>query len=210
MRQLIKSLEDLREHAGESLRAVLDAALDATVIQGKTIEAHELYACATLLDPRFKGNYFFTKEVADSAENIIVEACEMERRKTDANRQGKNAATDQNLISPNNSLEQFMFMQSIIPQNVTASSSFSTYMAEPIAPYEQDVEEYWNRHWDRWPFLAKVASRYHLVPCSRASEKIAKLLERDCGGLDPEGSSAASSVDPNETLGMEFLKNNIN
>lgn len=78
---LHERLEKLLEQIPDPMQYLVGLALHVVDNEWREMEKTETHGCATLLDPRFKTEYFSSKEAVSNVVNIVVDLCDAERRK---------------------------------------------------------------------------------------------------------------------------------
>lgn len=207
MNGLLKKVETIYREVSEPLKnePLKKVALDvfqAVKHQRDAMESQDIYICATLLDPRFKGEYFTSKDVAAVAEASINDAYERERQRQELRRHPKESAGNlQNIMeAPRNVLDRYM--DSMRGRSML-SNSLSTYLHEPLVERIEDIETYWRQQQQKWPELSAVAAQYALVPCVCETEKVHSVL----GDFRRFDSSIGNGT--GDSFSLSFLKNNI-
>lgn len=182
--RLQERLNKVVERVIHPMQYVVGHAVHAVGREWRTLEKERMYGCATLLDPRFKADYFSCKEAVDKVERMVLELCEIERRRSDLGSgignsgMGKygggvgSAHLRKEVSSDGHALEHFM--ESMMAEEGTSvgasvmarlSADVRSYLGEGATELSQDVEEYWERNQARWPILTKVATQFSLIPC---------------------------------------------
>lgn len=170
-RDLLETLESLYAQVGESLRAVVSNVVRAVRFQANTMEKQAVYAWAAFLDPRFKSRYL-SKDVVESVKSNVTVACVEETK--DGRREKIEGSVGTQSGRNFNSVTHYM--DSLGCDNSAVPSALSSYLSEPPSGCNEDIDDYWNRNQGRWPFLAKVAARYIVIPSSCGSSKMSKVL----------------------------------
>lgn len=203
MKQLLQKVETIYQEVGEPLKKVTMNVLRSLKLQYDAMESQEVYTCATLLDPRFKGQYFTSKDVADMAEASVTDAYESERRRNEEKRHNKESAGNlQNILEvPPSDLDHYM--DSMIADRTVLSTSLSSYMAEPTLEYTEDIEAYWREHQQKWPVLCEIATQYSLIPSACETDRVHSVLG------DYRNVHSVGESQPSDALALTFLKNNL-
>lgn len=186
-----------KTYSGE-LHEMIKNVLVAVNQTQRDLENQEMYAVATMLDPRFKGRSFSSEPTSRFAEEFVLNACRaLERtRENDP----ESAALASSFVAPAVKQEGGsmlgQFMDEVVHDKLDSSSSVTAYLAEPVFTFSEDIGKYWQRNAARWPDLTAVAAKYLSVPaCARR----------------PAGESAAISklqFDAQDKGSMLFLRLN--
>lgn len=204
LKQLADKLDSLYHSATGELKDVCAHAFRETNYHYERFLCDELYSCATLLDPHFKG-FYFDHEQLRAVQARVTRACEKERRRHEALRSVKATGqrnTPDQTAGTTASLDQFM--DSMISDRDPLSSSINAYVDEPVVDVEnhvQNTEDYWRSNQQKWPVLTKVALQFALIPSTcTANRKDAPLgdYKQDLIGDDPS-----------DTHKLAFLRNNL-
>ncbi|KAI0557738.1 Ribonuclease H-like protein [Gracilaria domingensis] len=202
LRDVLKSLEELPLAVSDEVRTLGKLAAESTKRHLMCMEQQDIFLCATLLDPRYKQGYFSCKEVVDSAERMVLDAFEEERRKGDGQKNAKNVdALLNGCVGASGSLEQYM--TSIIPDTSSGSGCLTQFLNEQQAE-RWGGEEFWKRNLSRWPVLSRVAGRYCLTPGVCESEQARSEIERE-QSMRAEGDTRKKEQ-MSEKLRMAFLR----
>lgn len=81
MRTLHERLEKLAEEIADPMQYLVGLALHVVHNEWREMEKSEIHGCSALLDPRFKTEYFSSKEAVSNIVNVVVELCDAERRR---------------------------------------------------------------------------------------------------------------------------------
>eukprot|EP00178_Gracilaria_changii_P019059 TRINITY_DN55500_c0_g1_i1.p1 TRINITY_DN55500_c0_g1~~TRINITY_DN55500_c0_g1_i1.p1 ORF type:complete len:1013 (-),score=159.92 TRINITY_DN55500_c0_g1_i1:755-3517(-) len=204
LRNVLKELEGLPPAVSEEVRALRKVAMESTQRHLACMETQDLFLCSTLLDPRYRQGYFSSKEMTASAERMVLDAFEDERRKGDNQKNGKSAEALLNgCVGSSSSFEQYM--SSIIPETTSGSCSLTQYLSEQLSE-ACGGEEFWRRNQHRWPLLSRVAARYCLAAGVCESEEVRLELERE-QSMSMDGDTRKKEQ-ISEKLGMAFLRKN--
>lgn len=118
---------------------------------------------AAVLDPRYKMTWCYSeKEINSLTEMLTTNVTELCREMT---------RRDPIAPSPNSRPNLFSYMEKsgASPQPSGAPDiEVASYLAQPIAPSDEDPLLFWKIHQHKYPGLAKVAERYLCVPALSA------------------------------------------
>lgn len=203
MKQLLQKVETIYQQVGEPLKKVVMNVFQTVKFQCDGMESQEVYTCATLLDPRFKGQYFTSKNVADIAEASVTDAYEHERRRNEEKRHNKESAGNLQSIleAPPSALDHFM--DSMIADRTVLSTSLSSYLEEPTLDYTEDIEAYWRERQQKWPVLCEIATQYWLIPSTCETDRVHSVLG------DYRNVHSVVGNEASDALALTFLKNNL-
>ncbi len=138
----------------------------------RQLEGQEMYAVATLLDPRFKGRSFMNEDTARFAETIVLNSCrQLERtRENDPESNGQAGFAAPRTPKKEGGSMLGQFMDEVVQDRLDSSTSVTVYLAEPVFSFSEDVAKYWQRNAARWPDLTAVAAKYLCVPACGAGQ----------------------------------------
>lgn len=227
MKQLAGKLEQLYRTANGTLKEVIGDAFRAVSSQYQSMQIHELYSSATLLDPNFKSSQFSDAESSRVAQVRVTSVCEAERRRYNGTRHMK--ATTRNTQDLTTGLPNTFdhVMDSMTGAHNMSMSCVSAYVQEPVADYGdaiQNGEDYWRSHEQKWPVLTKVALQYALIPSTCRTDREDAALGDYRQKLDVDGSSEAhaygssdahtsdahaSDAHASDAHALAFLRNNL-
>lgn len=203
MKQLLQDLEGIYQGVTEPLKTVVRDVFQAVKFQRDAMESQTIYACATLLDPRFKKEGFSTVEAAQVTELQIAETFERERKRQDVGRGLRDSGGNATSIIDGPSMGYDQIIDSGTTERELLSSFLRAYLEEPIAEGMEDVEGYWRGQHSKWPLLAEIAAQYALVPSTCDTDTMHSVLG-DYKRLDSLDSSVSS-----DSLYLSFCKNNM-
>lgn len=227
MKQLAGKLEQLYRNATGTLKEVIKDAFQAVSSQYQSMQIHEVYSCATLLDPNFKNSQFSDAEMSRAARDRVTSACEAERRRYEGVRRVKaSMRNNQDLTTgPSNTFDHFM--DSIMGDHNMPMSCVTAYVQEPVTDYGeaiQNVEDHWRSRQQKWPILTKVALQYALIPCTCRTDREDAALGDYKQKLDVDGSLDAhahgssdvhvadvhtADAHASDAHALAFLRNNL-
>ncbi|XP_063215791.1 zinc finger BED domain-containing protein 4-like [Bacillus rossius redtenbacheri] len=161
----------------------------------RTLEEEEVYVLSTLLDPRFKGAVFTSKEKLDRAVELLTTAAQ----KLDLHKHcGVVQKQDGVPIQTGSSSGIWSLYSQIMPERLASIKSDSTavdevtrYLRDPTVNPDTNILEYWKTQSACLPRLHKLSKKYLCSPPATVfSERLFSTTGNICdqkrNHLDPE------------------------
>ena len=142
----------------------------------RDIESSELYALATILDPRYRTQCFLSADKADFAVEVLKErASEIEVNKTAASIvEESNPAGDEWALCMGTQADPIAAQPTS-----SADCEVTEYLKEKNIPRERCPFSWWAGNQQKFPLLSSLARRYLSAPMgSIASEREFKISKR--------------------------------
>jgi hAT family C-terminal dimerisation region len=168
-RALVSRIHDLCDTS--VLFRVLKRLHAAVDVEFPDLETRNIYAIATVVDPRFKSQVFDSLEAGKAAELALRSACmricyPSSHVSLGYGKAESSLETDRKF--PNSGIATYCDSKGGLygEAELHVANAIRMYLSEPVSEFSVDIGEYWRSNSTRWPSLAHVASLYLCMPAS--------------------------------------------
>jgi hypothetical protein len=203
-RALVSRLHDVCETS--VLNRVLKRLHSAVDLEFPDLETRNIYAIATVVDPRFKSQVFDSQEAGKAAERALSAACMRICYQP--------SQTSLGFGKTENSLETVLNcpksanpagcdpMGNLLGEaEMIVANAIEMYLSEPVSEFSVDIGEYWRSNSTRWPSLAHVASLYLCMPASTRNVLPTARI--------PSGRCDGGFLDDSDAKQLLFIRQNL-
>lgn len=195
----------------DGIKTMKGTLLEAVKRRFSDVEKNPNYSIACLLDPRYKDRFFSNTDSARLAKDLLIHELEKLAEPIGETDQVeppvKRPRTSE---KPSSNLD--CLFQEIAEEHASvgcppAASAIQvdTYLAEPTVSREHKPLHYWMLNQDRFPSLAKTATKYLSAPCSsveseRLFSSVSNILEESRSRLSAENTERLLFIKKNLPL----------
>lgn len=209
MKELSGKLETLHRNCTEDMKDIIKNAYSVANGEYNALLKDDLYLCATLLDPYFKGSFFDEGQLT-RAKSFLISECESEagarqNAKVPTSATGKNGIrSSSDMSTTQGSMDQLNIMEDFMQDRNMVLGPINEYLSEPTTTLNNDLPaifNYWRANTQKWPILARVALKYALIPTTCKANRKSGVLGDYRDGMEHEGHV--------ENHALTFMRNNL-
>lgn len=211
----INALQNFKSTLG-SIQPFRNDLLTSLKRRYQSVETEKLYALGTILDPRFKGSVFLSKENLEQAKSTltmeisdisILQADDTDLQSSEQSQRDttqKSPTEQQGVHSMWSYYSQLMIPSTSTEQSYSLSpeEEINAYLAETLLPPSADIFKYWKDN-KKYQNLKKLSKKFLITPPSTV---ISERLFSTAGII---ADKKRSRLDPERVRMLVFLNKNL-